>query len=81
MNLLMVSPYVTFRYYESLVKHYGSEELREMMRFYTVPGYGHGVGQNFGSDVELLSVLDRWVVEGETPGTLIAADGNVQVNH
>lgn len=77
----LVSPYATFRYYERLVEHYDREELYDMMRFYIVPGYGHGMGNNFGSDVDLLTALDKWVSEGESPKTLIAADGNDQVNH
>ena len=36
------------------------------MKFYIVPGYGHGKGA-FTMGADLLDALDRWVVNGHNP--------------
>ena len=71
----LVTPYGTIQYYHTLADRYGTQ-LREHMRFYLVPGYGHGFGMPYDPDADLVSALDKWVCGGDAPGTLIAQDRN-----
>lgn len=66
-------------YYNKLRAHYG-EGLSDFLRFYTVPGYGHGMGEMFWLDADLIAVLDAWVCEGKSPDVLVVSDANDQVN-
>ena len=60
----VVSPYGTLEYYERLVERFRAQALAEFVRFYLVPGYGHNRGA-FWLNVDLLQVLDDWVVDGQ----------------
>jgi feruloyl esterase len=60
-------------YYRSVVGAMGASAVDHFMRFYTAPGYGHGVGV-FTVDWDSLSALDRWVETGEAPDDPIVAD-------
>jgi feruloyl esterase len=71
----LITPYNTIDYYQRLVQHYGQAALDRFVRFYLVPGYGHGVGI-FDARWNPLAVLDAWVTRGQAPGTLTAVDGN-----
>lgn len=62
-------------YYRSVVQTMGASTVDGFMRFYTVPGYGHGVGA-FMVDWDSLSALDRWVEKGVAPANPIATDIN-----
>jgi feruloyl esterase len=62
-------------YYESVVKKMGAAKVDGFVRFYTVPGYGHGVGP-FMVDWDSLSALDHWVENGAAPADPIATDVN-----
>ncbi len=64
----------TIQYYEKLKSFFGEEILREFVRFYVAPGYGHGTDGNFLITSDFLGALDRWVEQGETPGTLTVMD-------
>lgn len=77
----LITPYMTIRYYEELKERFGEQELRKMLRFYLIPGYGHGVGGNYYADVDWLSALDAWVCEGREPRGLVSLDGNDSVGH
>ncbi len=62
-------------YYRNVVRNMGAATVDTFMRFYTVPGYGHGVG-TFIVDWDSLSALDEWVEHGTIPNHPIAADAN-----
>ena len=70
----------TIRYYKALRARYG-EALDDITRFYIVPSYGHGMGEMFTMDADLIDALDKWVCAGEAPEVIIATDANDQVNH
>ena len=71
---LAVSPVATMEYYDALVKTLGADAVRRFARLYIVPGGDHG-GGNAPSKVDLLGMLDRWVVGGQAPdGTEIAGE-------
>jgi len=62
-------------YYRSVVRTMGAAAVDRFMRFYTVPGYGHGVGV-FAVDWDSLTALDHWVETGAAPDGPVATDIN-----
>jgi len=62
-------------YYHSVVRTMGAAAVDGFLRFYIVPGYGHGVGA-FAVDWDSLSALDHWVETGAAPGEPVARDVN-----
>ncbi|WP_119154293.1 tannase/feruloyl esterase family alpha/beta hydrolase [Caldimonas tepidiphila] len=69
----VISPDQTIDYYQTQVRLRGQAETDRFIRFYTVPGFGHGGGR-FVPFWDALGALDRWVERGEAPGTLEAID-------
>ncbi|WUR14311.1 tannase/feruloyl esterase family alpha/beta hydrolase [[Empedobacter] haloabium] len=69
----VISPNATIAYYQGEVARYGQDSVDGFMRFYTVPGFGHGTG-TFLPAWDALAVLDQWVTAGTAPGTLSATD-------
>ncbi len=69
-----ITPYSSLQYHERLLKRYGEEELSEFVRFYTIPGMGHGSGIVYNPRLALIDVLDSWVESGQAPGNLVAPD-------
>ncbi|MED4599594.1 tannase/feruloyl esterase family alpha/beta hydrolase [Paenibacillus validus] len=70
-----VSPFNTINYYEGLEKEFGKTSLDPFVRFYAIPGYGHGTGP-FTATMDTLGALDKWVVSNEAPDQLVATDAN-----
>ncbi len=68
-----VSPNGTIAVYEAMLQKMGKANLDQVMRFYTVPGFGHGNGV-FVPEWDVLGALDAWVTNGKAPGTLIGTD-------
>jgi len=68
-----VTPYNTIDYYERLVSQFGQDSLDEFLRFYLIPGFGHGSGQ-FIASWDSLGALDAWVEKREAPATLVVTD-------
>ena len=60
-------------YYRSVVQTMGAGVVDRFMRFYTMPGYGHGLGV-FTVDWDSLTALDRWVETGAAPSEPVVAD-------
>ncbi len=56
----------TVAYYRSLQSRYGAQ-LPSFVRFYMVPGFGHGDGA-FRVLWDSLTALDNWVENGAPPG-------------
>ena len=62
-------------YYNRLVAKYGQAEVTRFMRFYVVPGYGHGTGAFQASNgMPTLEALEQWVERDVTPGPLTVTD-------
>ena len=68
-----VSPNGTILLYSSFVQKMGQVPLDRFMRFYQVPGMGHGIG-TFVPSWDVMSALDAWVTSGTAPGTLTGTD-------
>ncbi len=65
----------TQAYYDRVVRKMGAARAERSIRFYTVPGYGHGTG-SFMVDWDSLGALDAWVEKGSPPAQPVAADLN-----
>ena len=63
----------TIDYYDRLVAQFGPRSLDGFVRFYLVPGFGHGTGQ-FIASWDSLTALEAWVEQGKAPGALVVAD-------
>jgi hypothetical protein len=70
-----ITPYNTLDYYRRLVSRFGQATLDSFVRFYYIPGFGHGNGV-FNAKFDSLGALDAWVDQGKPPGTLVATDVN-----
>jgi feruloyl esterase len=70
-----ITPYNTIAYYQKLVAANGQASVDEFVRFYLIPGFGHGNGI-FLARWDSLAALQAWVERGVAPGNLVASDGN-----
>lgn len=70
----LVTPLGTIAYYESVKKLWDKEELDSFLRFYLIPGYGHGYGEDFMMGTSIVEMLDEWVTLGQEPESFIAGD-------
>jgi feruloyl esterase len=70
-----ITPHNTIAYYNRQRSLQGAQALDSFVRFYLVPGFGHGMGP-FNAKYDGLKVLEDWVEHGKTPGVLTAVDEN-----
>jgi feruloyl esterase len=70
-----VPPKVAINYYNAVVKKLGARTVKESMRFFMVPGMGHGPGttgaENFNFDA--LGLIEQWKEHGKAPDELIVS--------
>jgi len=68
-----VPPKVAIDYYNAVVKKLGAKTTKESMRFFMVPGMGHGPGtngvENFNFDA--LALIEQWKEHGTAPDQLV----------
>jgi feruloyl esterase len=68
-----VPPKVAINYYKAVVAKFGAKSIQDSMRFFMVPGMGHGPGttgeENFNYDA--LGVIEQWKQTGKAPEELI----------
>ncbi len=62
-------------YYKMVQSRMGQEETERFLRFYLIPGFGHGRG-DFKAGFDALGVLDRWLDTGVAPKELVVVDNN-----
>jgi len=74
-NDAAVPPKVAINYFNRVVATVGERQARESMRFFMVPGMGHGPGtagpENY--DFDALSLIEQWKEHGVAPDQLIVA--------
>ncbi|HJT89963.1 MAG TPA: tannase/feruloyl esterase family alpha/beta hydrolase [Bryobacteraceae bacterium] len=70
-----ITPYNSIAYYKRQLAHFGPERLHGFLRFYVIPGFGHGFGR-FNAKFDSLTALQSWVEKGQAPSGLTAMDGN-----
>jgi feruloyl esterase len=67
-----VPPKVAINYYKAVVAKLGAKSVQDSMRFFMVPGMGHGPGttgdENFNYDA--LGVIEQWKQTGKAPEEL-----------
>jgi feruloyl esterase len=70
-----VPPKVAVNYYNQVVAAVGEQPVRDSMRFFMVPGMGHGPGttgpHNFSFDA--LTLIEDWREKGKAPDRLIVS--------
>ena len=74
-----ITPHNSVAYYNKQLAQFGQSRLDSFMRFYMIPGFGHGFGP-FNAKFDSLRALQNWVENGQSPGGLIAVDGNTGPN-
>jgi feruloyl esterase len=62
-------------YYERVEARMGTEETKNFVRLYLVPGMGHGDGR-FNGGFDTVGTLDAWVDRGIAPGNLVVTDNH-----
>jgi hypothetical protein len=70
-----ITPHNSIAYYKRQVAQFGQSRLDSFMRFYVIPGLGHGFGV-FNAKFDSLGALRDWVENGKPPAGLAAVDGN-----
>ena len=73
-----ITPHNSELYYQRQMKQFG-QAVHSFMRFYMVPGFGHGFGP-FNAKIDSLKALQEWVEKGKAPSGLVATDGNPNAN-
>jgi pimeloyl-ACP methyl ester carboxylesterase len=74
-----ITPHNSIAYYQRQLAHFGQERLNSFLRFYEIPGFGHGFGR-FNAKFDSLAALQNWVEKGQAPAGLTAVDGNKDAN-
>lgn len=69
----VISPNSTIDYYNRVIATVGQPMVDAGVRFYTVPGMGHGTGV-FIPNWDSLAALENWVERGLAPATVVAYD-------
>jgi pimeloyl-ACP methyl ester carboxylesterase len=74
-----ITPHNSVAYYERQVKQFSKPVADGFIRFYMIPGYGHGFGP-FSARFDGLQALQDWVEKGKAPEQLTAIDANPNAN-
>lgn len=64
---LLVTPRGTQAYVADLTRRMGAARVGSFLRFYEIPGFGHGVSDNFNAGWDGLAALEGWVERGIDP--------------
>ena len=70
----LVSTRATQHYYDRVINKMGRQTVRQFVRYYEVPGYGHAVSTAFNANWDALATLDAWSTTGKAPGPQIVTD-------
>ncbi|MCY1277479.1 Tannase and feruloyl esterase [compost metagenome] len=73
----VISPNSTIAWFQAVTATVGQGAVDQGIRFYTVPGMGHGTG-SFLPAWNSLTALENWVELGAAPGTRTVMDTNAQ---
>ncbi|WP_255754842.1 tannase/feruloyl esterase family alpha/beta hydrolase [Massilia sp. erpn] len=68
-----VSPNSTTEYFKTVGARMGQQTVNNFIRYYSVPGMGHGVGV-YVPAWDALKALDNWVTNGVAPDALPSTD-------
>ncbi|WP_367849302.1 tannase/feruloyl esterase family alpha/beta hydrolase [Rhodoferax sp. WC2427] len=62
-----ISPINTIAYYEAMQKTMGQTAMDGFMRMYLVPGVAHCGGGEGNPNMDMLTAIDDWVLQGKAP--------------
>ncbi|BDT66577.1 mono(2-hydroxyethyl) terephthalate hydrolase [Comamonadaceae bacterium OS-1] len=65
-----ISPINTIAYYEAMQKTMGQTNMDGFMRMYLVPGVAHCGGGEGNPNMDLLTAIDNWVLQGKAPTSI-----------
>ena len=68
-----VSPNATIDWYNRVVVKMGAAAANDFIRFYQVPGLGHGSGP-FQPKLDVYTALDTWATTGKAPDVMVGTD-------
>ncbi|MFF9778605.1 tannase/feruloyl esterase family alpha/beta hydrolase [Streptomyces sp. NPDC013978] len=75
----LADPFVSYRataqYVEKVRGVVGARETARFLRFYTIPGAGHGNGVGFSASWDSVSAIQRWVTSGQAPADPVVDSG------
>jgi len=71
---VLVSTRSTEEYYTRIQATMGESKVRQFLRFYEVPGFGHAVSSVFNASWDSLTALENWVERGVVPAAQIVSD-------
>jgi hypothetical protein len=71
---ILVSTRATEDYYQRLQAQMGVPKVREFVRYYEVPGFGHGISTVFNAAWDSLTALEAWAEKGEGPAAQVVTD-------
>jgi feruloyl esterase len=71
---VLVSTRATEQYFERLQAAMGEAKVRELARFYEIPGYGHAVSTVFNAAWDSLTPLESWVEKNTAPLGQVVTD-------
>jgi feruloyl esterase len=74
-----ITPHNSIAYYNRQVAQFSKAGVDSFLRFYVIPGFGHGFGP-FNAKIESLRALQSWVENGQAPTGMVAVDGNPGAN-
>lgn len=70
----LVSTRSTEQYYQRLQSTMGTANVSNFVRFYEIPGYGHGISIVYNAAWDSLTTLENWVENGTAPPPQIVTD-------
>lgn len=73
-NDVLVSTRATELYYKHVEAKVGAKRVREFVRFYEVPGFGHAGSSIFNATWDSLTALEDWVEKQKPPEAQITVD-------
>lgn len=69
-----VSSRATAQYFDQLKSTMGEEVVHSFVRYFEVPGYGHGSSRSFNAAWDSVGALENWVESGLAPVSQIVQD-------
>ncbi|MEN5179782.1 tannase/feruloyl esterase family alpha/beta hydrolase [Comamonas testosteroni] len=72
----LVSTRATEQYFDGVINKMGRQVVRQFVRYYEVPGYGHAVSTTFNANWDSLAALDHWSTTGKPPENPVVTDAS-----
>lgn len=71
---VLVSSRATEIYYQRLLEQMGQEKVDSFVRYYEIPGFGHGASSHFHATWDSLTALENWVEQDMAPENQVTMD-------